>query len=302
MKVTYNWLKDFVGIRIPAQKLADQLTMAGLEVTSLEKKDGDYVLELEITSNRPDLLSVVGIAREVAAILGGRLKLPKINQGQKNKNLKEGFFIDVENKKDCPLYIARIIKGIKVKSSPEWLKKRLELIGLRSVNNIVDITNYVLIEIGQPLHAFDLEKLEGDNIFVRRGKGSENITTIDGERRDLNNQILVIADKKHPIAIAGIMGGKDSEVSSRTKNILLEAAAFDPIVTRRAARILGLSSDSSYRFERGIDLQNVDFASSRAADLISELAGGISILTKATARPKEKNSLTRPLGVVRANS
>jgi len=288
MKVTYSWLKDFVEIKIPARKLAEKLTMAGLEATSLEERNGDFVFEFEITSNRPDLLSVIGIAREVAAITGKKLKPPHI-RGLRSATRKLGqVSIKIENKKDCPLYTARIISGIKVGLSPDWLKRRLELVGLRSVNNIVDITNYVLMETGQPLHAFDLGKVKADAIFVRRAREKEKIVLIDGQQRDLTREVLVIADKQKPIAVAGIMGGADSEVAQDTCDILLEAAVFNPVTTRRASRALGLSSESSYRFERGIDAQAVESASMLAVNLILKLAGGKLALSKTTSRPKTK--------------
>ncbi|MFC1592975.1 phenylalanine--tRNA ligase subunit beta, partial [Candidatus Omnitrophota bacterium] len=290
MKVTYNWLKDFVDIGIPAEKLAEKLTMAGLEVTSLSQKDGDWVFELEITSNRPDWLSIIGIAREIAAITGKKLKLDtgKGKRASSSKHTVSKFEIKIESKKDCSLYTARIIEGVRVRPSPGWLKKRLELIGVRSVNNIVDITNYVLVETGQPLHAFDLDKIKQCLIFVRRAAASEKITLIDGQEKALDKDILVIADKQRPVAIAGIMGGSDSEVGAGSKNILLEAAVFNPILTRRASRKLGLSSESSYRFERGIDIENVDVASLRATSLIQDLAGGEFIVAKSTTRQKIK--------------
>ena len=175
MKVTYNWLKDFIDIKITPQKLAEKLTMAGLEVVSLEEKEGDMIFEIEITSNRPDWLSVLGIAREIAAITGAKIKdikTPKL----KIKNLSGvELKIEVENKSDCPLYAAKIIHGVKVGPAPEWMRKRLELIGCRSVNNVVDITNYVLFETGQPLHAFDLDKIRGTTISVRRAKAGERL-------------------------------------------------------------------------------------------------------------------------------
>ncbi|MCX5715014.1 MAG: phenylalanine--tRNA ligase subunit beta [Candidatus Omnitrophica bacterium] len=283
MKVTYNWLKDFVDITIPAEALADKLTMAGLEVTGLDKREGDFVLEIEITSNRPDWLSVVGIAREVAAITGKKLKAAKSRQ-QSEKVKPSG--IKIEDKKDCPVYTARIMQGTKVSPAPGWMRKRLELVGCRSTNNIVDSTNYILFTIGEPLHAFDLDKIlrstgndsyEDLVIGVRRAKDREEIITIDGEKRVLNKEILVITAGKteeagRPIAIAGIIGGKDTEVDEGTKNILLEAAIFNPLVTRRARRALGLQTESSYRFERGIDPEAVELASSGASDLIEKCA------------------------------
>jgi phenylalanyl-tRNA synthetase beta chain len=281
MKVTYNWLKDFVDIKISPKALADKLTMAGLEVTSIEEKEGDFVFEIEVTSNRPDCLSIKGIAREVAAITGKKLNnVSRIAYRVSRKNTKhktqntQPFSISIEDKKDCALYIAKVIADVKVRPSPDWLKKRLELVGCRSVNNIVDITNYVLFEYGEPLHAFDLDKLIGNNILVRRAKDNEKMTTIDGMERKLNPDTLVIADKEKPVAIAGIMGGKDTEVANNTKNILLEAAIFNQVIVRRIRQAQGLQSESAYRFERGIDFNIVDNASWRAVDLIQELAGG----------------------------
>ncbi len=298
MKITYNWLKDFVEIKISPQALADKLTMAGLEVTSLEERDGDVVFEIEVTSNRPDWLSVAGIAREAAAITNSKVKFPatKIggsakNFGGKIKNFKKeklAFKIEIQDKNDCPLYTAKIIRDVKVRPSPDWLRKRLELVGCRSVNNIVDITNYVLFELGEPLHAFDLDKMNQDAILVRRAKVNERMTTIDGEQKILNPDTLVIADKIKAVAIAGIMGGRDTEVTESTKNILLEAAVFNPIIVRRARQALGLQSESAYRFERGVDSAIVENASLRAAALIEELACGRCVLIKSSAKPKTK--------------
>ena len=268
MKVTYNWLKDFVEIKIPAKELADKLTMAGLEVVSLEEKAGDFILEIEITSNRPDWLSILGVAREVATITNSKLKNP--NSKSKTKTAKGNFKIEVESKKDCPLYTARIIKNVKVGPSPEWIRKRLELVGCRSVNNVVDITNYVLFELGEPLHAFDLDKLNPEKIIVRRAKPGEKMLTIDGTESTLSGDVLVIADKDKAVAVAGVMGGKDTEVNFGTNNILLEAALFNPLIIRRARQAIGKASESSYRFERGIDLDVVARASSRAAQLLEE--------------------------------
>jgi len=290
MKVTYNWLKDFVEIKIPAAALAEKLTMAGLEVTFLEEKGGDFIFEIEVTSNRPDWLSVAGIAREVAAITGKKLKSSPVTgkNAQRATRNAQPFVIAIENKKDCPLYTAKIIKNVKVGSSPDWLKKRLELIGCRSVNNIVDITNYVLFAQGEPLHAFDLDKLKGSSIVVRRAKSSEKITTIDGQERMLNPEILVIADAEKAVAVAGVMGSKDTEVTQGTQNILLEAAAFNPIVVRHGRRALGIQSDSSYRFERGVNLELVDNASRQAAELIKKLAGGDCVSAKNSGLAKTK--------------
>ncbi len=298
MKVTYNWLKEFVDLKIAPRQLAEKLTMAGLEVTALEERGGDFVFEIEITSNRPDWLSVFGVAREVAAITGKKLKPPLIKnpkplparQAGKNQDLAK-VSIRVENKKDCPLYTAKIIRGVKVDPSPEWLRKRLESVGCRSVNNLVDITNYVLFEQGEPLHAFDLDKISGGVIAVRRARDNEKITTIDGTQRMLSAQMLVIADKDKPIAIAGVMGGGESEVTPATRNLLLEAAVFDPIAVRLGRQKLALQSESSYRFERGVDLQTVVSASQRAVKLILDLCGGelVAAVTSGSAKVKTES-------------
>jgi phenylalanyl-tRNA synthetase beta chain len=286
MKVTYNWLKDFVEIKIPARQLAGKLTMAGLEVTAVEEKGGDFVFEIEVTSNRPDCLSVIGIAREVAAITGKKLKLPKIPGHQVTRSPgHQVVSIKIEDKKDCPLYTAKIIKDVKVGPSPDWLKERLELVGCRSVNSVVDITNYVLFERGEPLHAFDLDKLAADTIIVRRAKQNDKITTIDAEQRALGPDILVIADKEKAVAIAGIMGGIGTEVTVGTKNVLLEAAIFNPIVIRRGRQKLGLQTDSTYRFERGVDFETAESASWQAIQLIQEIAGGRCVLAKGAGQP-----------------
>ncbi|MBN1912763.1 MAG: phenylalanine--tRNA ligase subunit beta, partial [Candidatus Omnitrophica bacterium] len=184
--------------------------------------------------------------------------------------------IRVENKKDCPLYTARVMREVVVAGSPDWIKRRLELIGCRSVNNIVDITNYILFTYGQPLHAFDLDKLQDNTIIVRRARDKERITTIDKENKELSEDILVIADKEKPVAIAGIMGGLDSEVNQKTRNIILEAAVFNPVRVRFARQKLGMQSESAYRFERQVDPGSTEFASAQAQRLILELAGGRS--------------------------
>lgn len=273
MKVSYNWLKDYIDIEIPPEKLAELLTMAGLAVDSIERKADDYILETEITANRPDWLSLIGVAREISAITGGKLNIPlSVIRGPSSED--KSVKIKIEDKDLCPRYTARIIRGVNIADSPAWLKRKIESVGLRTVNNVVDITNFCLFEKGVPMHAFDLDKLEGGIVIVRRAKKGEKVVTIDGVERALDESVLVIADKLRPIAIAGLMGALDTEVRVSTKNILLEAAYFDPISVRRASRRLGISTESSYRFERKVDMANIANASSRASHLISEIAGG----------------------------
>ncbi len=271
MKVLYSWLNDFVAIDVPPQELADRLTMAGLEVTQVEKVGDDWLLEIEVTPNRPDCLSVVGIARECGLVLGKRIKPPKIPFIPRisRAHIRENDFeVIIENSEVCPRYIARILLNVEIKPSPDFIRKRLEKVGLRSINNVVDITNYVLLELGQPMHAFDYDKLQGKKIIVRFAHQGEKIITLDDEERILTAEDLVIADCNRAVALAGIMGGKNTEVSPDTKNILLESAYFDPITIRRTSQRLALTTESSYRFERGVDFVNVEQASLYALDLI----------------------------------
>lgn len=276
MRVSLDWLNDFITVKGDVNKVQHSLTMIGLEVTSILDIEDDKVMDIEVTPNRPDCLSILGIARELAAALNKPLKIPlSISKNIMKKGRGGGSVkIEVSNKKDCSRYIGCILKNVKLSPSPGWLVSRLNAMGVRSINNIVDITNYTLFETGQPLHAFDFDKLEGKKIIVRRAKNGEDIVTIDGVKRELDPSILVIADAKKPVAIAGIMGGKDTEIASDTKNILLESAYFEPNIIRKTQRKLGLASESSYRFERGVDPGMVLSASARAQELIREIASG----------------------------
>lgn len=273
MRVSCNWLKDYVDIKFPPEKLAETLTMAGLAVESVTKKGADHILEVEVTSNRPDWLSMVGIAREVSAITGAKLKLPPILK-VKDKQPRAGIKVKVEDKKLCARYTARVIRDVRILASGARLASKLEAVDLRPVNNVVDITNFCLFETGEPMHAFDLDKIENQEITVRRAHNGEKIVTIDGVERKLDNSMLIIADAKGPVAIAGVMGGLNTEVTFSTRNILLEAAYFDSVSVRRTSRKLALSTESSYRFERKVDISDIPGCSDRATGLISELAQG----------------------------
>jgi phenylalanyl-tRNA synthetase beta chain len=271
MKISYSWLKDYVAIKLSPEKLAERLTLLGLEVVSSENSGEETVLEIEVTANRPDCLNYIGIARELAAATNQKLKIPPLSQKAK---AAKGKFIQIEDKNGCPQYIGKIIEGCKVGASAAGLQKKLKDAGLRPVNNIVDITNFLLMELGQPMHTFDLDKLAGKKIIVRRARPGEIIVTIDGIERKLDPEILVISDDKKPVAIAGVMGGKETEVNEYTRNILLESAYFNPIVIHRTCRKLGLASESSYRFERKVDVPMVTLASNRAINLMLQTAGG----------------------------
>ena len=273
MKISYEWLREYVNTKLRAKNLAAKLTMAGHEVTAIAEQGNDFIFDMEITANRADCLSHLGIAREVAAITGKGFKAPCIKI-KKRISIKNPFKVSIENKSACPRYTCRVINNVKVTSSPKWLIKRIESVGLRSVNNIVDITNFVLFETGQPLHAFDLDKFSRQEIIIRNAEDKEPIIAIDGTEKRLSSGMLVITDGVRPVAIAGVMGGKETEVTERTENILLESAYFDAVSVRRAALSLGLSTDSSYRFERGVDPEGILFASDRATSLICDIAKG----------------------------
>lgn len=276
MKVSYNWLKEFVDIDLASRQLAERLTMVGLAVDAVEEHGEDAVLEIDLTSNRPDCLSHLGVAREVAAIVDQPLNQGGVTGKPGEAGLKTAALTSVEIAAPelCPRYSARLIKGVKIGPSPDWLVKRLEVMGQRSVNNVADITNYVMLELGQPLHAFDFDMLKGQRIIVRRAEDGEKITTLDGEERALTSAMLVIADAERPVALGGIKGGEGSGISDKTVDVLLEAAYFTPQQIRATSKALGLATEASYRFERGTDPEVVALASERAAWLIAEIAGG----------------------------
>jgi phenylalanyl-tRNA synthetase beta chain len=271
MRFSLNFIREFLKVETSAEELASLLTMVGLEVEHFEKCADDWVFDVEVTSNRYDWLSMLGIGREVASCLGVPLevKYPPIVK-------KPGFDekkILIQDTKDCPFYVGRVLRDVTIKESPAWLRERITHCGLNAVNNVVDITNYCMLKWGNPLHAFDKDKLEG-NIHIRRAKAGELFVGIDAKERILKDTNLVIADDKKVVALAGVMGAKNTEVDSGTKNIFLEAAVFSPITTRRSRRLLGIESESSYRFERRVFADYLECASSEASNLIEQLAQG----------------------------
>jgi phenylalanyl-tRNA synthetase beta chain len=274
MKVLYNWLKEFVDVKAPATELRARLALAGVAIDSLEDSVAGPVLDAEITANRPDCLGHFGIAREVAAIY--RLPIKPLHPQLKESAEKASSAtrVEIESLDLCGRYTARVLRNVKVQPSPDWLRQRLEAIGQNSINNVVDITNYVLFELGQPMHAFDLDKLSEHRIVVRRARTGEKIRTLDGAERTLAKDMCVIADAARAVAIAGVMGGAESEIGFSSRNILLESAWFDPVSIRRTSKALGLRTEASYRFERGADPEMAELASRRAAELIQQLCGG----------------------------
>ncbi|HEX7900237.1 MAG TPA: phenylalanine--tRNA ligase subunit beta [Planctomycetota bacterium] len=289
-----SWLRDYVDVPGSPADVAKLLVFAGVGVESVE---GD-VLDLEITANRADLLSMLGVARDVAVLRRTSLKTPPVPDVA---GAAPDVKVDVRAPELCPRYTARLIRGVKVGPSPAWLASKLEAAGLRPVNNVVDVTNFVLLESGQPLHAFDARVLRGNAIVVRRAAPGEKIVAIDGKTYELTKDALVIADAERPVAVAGVMGGKESEIGAGTSDVLLESAQFDPVSIRRTSKRLALSSDSSYRFERGVDWDTVDWASRRAAQLIVQLAGGQAsgVVDVSVRRPERPVAKVRPARVAK---
>ena len=280
MKISLRWLNDYLDPPVAADAIDDLLTSHGFPIEDrVDHQDGapagDTMFDVEVTSNRGDCLSHVGVAREVAAGNGAALNTPACDlPDASGASVDSLTSVTHDGAEACPLYTARVITGVKVGPSPDWLVAKLEAVGLRSVNNVVDVTNFVLLELGQPLHAFDLDKLAGRQVVVRHATKGEKFNAIDGTKHELRDDMLVIADGERPQAVAGVMGGLDSEVGESTTDILLESAIFAPLSVRTTSRALKLASDSSFRFERGVDPVGVERASRRAAALIVELAGG----------------------------
>ncbi len=276
MLISYQWLREFTDTSLSPQEIRERLTMVGLAIDAVESHDGDSVIDVEVPSNRPDCLSHVGIARELTVIERKQLRLPEVRTVKTDGRSEDLTSVEIKDPDLCPRYAAWLVRGVKIGPSPDWLARRLETIGQRPINNVADITNYVLHELGQPLHAFDFNKLGGHRIVVRRAARGEKLRTLDGVDRELTGDMLVIADAENAVALAGIMGGEDSEISAGTTDVLIESAYFDPNSVRRTARRLGMDTEASRRFERGGDRENVLHAQRRCVELICELAGGVA--------------------------
>jgi phenylalanyl-tRNA synthetase beta chain len=277
MKVSYNWLKEFVDVAASPEETASRLALSGTNIASIENGADGAVIDAEITSNRPDCLGMLGIAREVGAIyrLPVKINSPKPAES-KTAKASDAIKVKIEAPELCGRFTARIIRGVKIQPSPKWLKDRLEAAGTASINNVVDISNYVMLELGHPLHTFDYDLVRDHSIVVRRAKPGEKIKTLDGIERTLDPSVCMVCDGdgSRPVGIGGIMGGAETEISFSTKNVLIECAWFDPISVRRSARSLRLHTEASTRFGRGADPEMAEFASRRAAELILQLAGG----------------------------
>ena len=290
MFISYNWLRELTATKLCPEEIRERLTNLGLAVDAVEERGDDFVLDVEVPSNRGDCLSHVGIARELAVSEKSNVQSPTSNVQNARGRTIESTSVTIEDPDLCPRYAARIVRGAKIGPSPAWLAKKLEAIGQRPINNVADITNYVLHELGQPLHAFDLAKLTEQRIIVRRARRGEKIQTLDGVERTLDEQMLVIADASRPVAVAGVMGGEETEISDTTTDILIESAYFNPQSVRRTAKMLALNTEASHRFERGTDPEGVIRAQERCVALICELAGGTATGDALDAYPKPVKS------------
>lgn len=272
MNISYNWLKDLVEIDLSPNDLAKKLTDAGLAVEGVHGLNDDFVFDIDLTSNRGDCLSHLGVAREIGVIQDSKLKIQ--DSTDLKSEISNSELVKIEDADLCHRFTARIIRNVKIGASPEWLVKRLEAIGERAINNVADITNYVMHELGNPMHSFDYNKLAQNRIVVRRAKSGETIKTLDEVERKLDETILAICDAEKPVAVGGVMGGFDSGITEETTDVLLEVAYFNRDSIRQTSRKLKLSTEASQRFERGVDIENLVRASNRATELICELAGG----------------------------
>ncbi|HKI17722.1 MAG TPA: phenylalanine--tRNA ligase subunit beta, partial [Isosphaeraceae bacterium] len=294
MIVSWNWLTDYVRLDMPVDVLTERLALSGLNLESVSDVGGDIAIDLEVTSNRPDCLGHLGIAREISVLFDKSLHIPDARPKSSGPPVETRTGVSIETPDLCPRFTARVISGVKVKESPWWLRKRLETLGVRPISNIVDVTNYVMFECGQPLHAYDLDHLAEKRLVVRRAKDGETLKAINNRVYELNPEMLVIADAVRPVGLAGVMGGLETEIGSETTNVLIEAARFDAISVRRTSRALGLFSPSSFRFERPLDPEVTEWASRRCAELILVVAGGTlhpGVIDVGT-RPPERPSIS----------
>lgn len=274
MRASLEWLREYVDIDVSAEELAEKLTASGIAVEGVEEVDGDRILVLELTPNRGDCYGMLNLAREVAAVTGRKVRVPQIALTENQEDINDYVRVRIEAPELCARYAARLVKNVRVEPSPGWMQERLTRAGIRPINNIVDITNYVMLETNQPLHAFDYDLLKGRQIIVRRAAPGEKLVTLDEVERELDEEMLVIADSERAVALAGVMGGRNTEISDSTGTILLESANFLASSVRGTSRRLGLRTEASLRFEKGADVFGIIRAVDRAAQLITELGAG----------------------------
>jgi phenylalanyl-tRNA synthetase beta chain len=298
MIVSWNWLSQYVRLDMPVEALTERLALTGLNhewTKDVQVASGtDLAIDLEVTSNRSDCLGHLGVAREVSVLFERPLRVPDPRPAESGAPVEALTGVTVEASDLCPRFTARVVSGVTIKESPGWLRSRLETLGVRPISNVVDVTNYVMFECGQPLHAYDLDRLAGRRLVVRRARAGEKLTAINNKVYELNPEMLAIADAERPVGLAGVMGGLDTEIGETTRNVLIEAARFDAMSVRRTSRALGLFSPSSYRFERPLDPEVTEWASRRCAELTLETAGGTlhpGVIDIGTPRP-ERSPIT----------
>jgi len=273
MKISINWLKQYLNIKLSPEKLIEEMNNIGLLVDYWEEQDGDVVLELETYANRPDTLGHLGVAREIAACLGISLTERKYPLIESTEEILNAFDVQVLEGDLSPRYCGMIVKDFPVDPSPPWLMRMIRAMGLSPVNNVVDITNYVLFSTAQPIHAFDLNRLKGNRILVRKARKGEELKVLTGDTISLTNEMLVIADEKRPVALAGVIGGEETAVTEETRDIFIESACFDPVSIRKAWKKIGIQTDASYRFERGTDISFPPEAARMTASLLTQIGG-----------------------------
>jgi phenylalanyl-tRNA synthetase beta chain len=276
MKVSVNWLKELIDLDCSDHELIESLNKIGLMVEETVEKEDDLILDIETYPNRPDTLGHLGIARELSIVFKKPLKELNLSINWLEESVNDFIEINIKDESLCQRYVGAIVKEIKVGDSPNWLRKRLEYLGLRSINNVVDVTNYVLMLTGHPIHAFDLDKIEDKKVIIRKAHPGEKILTLEEKVEELSPDMLVIADSKKPIAIAGVIGGEESGVKEKTKNVLIESAYFDPVSIRKTSKRLGLITEASYRFERGADIEFPPQAAKIAVSLLSSFGGKVA--------------------------
>jgi phenylalanyl-tRNA synthetase beta chain len=275
MKISLNWLREYVDVDLSIQRLIQLLDNIGLLIEEWEEKEGDVVLDIETYANRPDTLGHKGVARELAAALGLPLKEQSWPLAEISEMTSDLIDVQIWDDDLCPRYCGVMVKNVKVEPSPEWLRKKIEAMGLNPINNIVDVTNYVLFSTSQPIHAFDLTKIAGSKIIIRRAKKGEILLSLDKENIDLSTEMLVIADEKKPIALAGVIGGENSAVLESTQDVFIESAYFDPVSIRKTSKNTGIQTDASFRFERGADISFAPEAARMAASLMTRFGGKV---------------------------
>jgi phenylalanyl-tRNA synthetase beta chain len=296
MRFSLNWLNDYITVDLKPKELAERLSMIGLAVDAVDRYGDDLIFEVDVTTNRPDCLNHIGIARELSALTGNKVRLPSSQYHEDGAPINNDASVEITYTEGCSRYSARLIRGVKVAPSPSFISDRLQAVGVRPVNNIVDITNYVLLEYGHPLHPFDFAKIKEGRVIVRQAKEGEKIITLDGTERTLSRETIVITDPEKAIGIAGIIGGANSEITETTTDVLIESAYFDPILIRRAAKRLGLSTEASYRFERGADPEITLKALNRVCALLEKYAHGKTtpgFIDLYPRREREKETIIR---------